>query len=197
MNASSVLLETLIKSAMDAIVSTDESQKIIMFNRSAELMFGYRAAEIIGQPLAKLIPARFHASHEQHVNIFGKTGATTRSMNAPGSSYAVRANGEEFIFEASISKAVADGKTTYTAILRDITDRKLADKALLEAKKKFQSLVETSSDWIWEVDANGVYTYASPKVKELLGYEPYEVIGKTPFDFMPPEEKIRVARLFE
>ncbi len=69
-------------------------------------------------------------------------------------------------------------------------------EALGDSEERFRGLVETSSDWIWEVDANGAYTYASPKVKDLLGYAPEEVVGKTPFDFMPPEESARVGVLF-
>ena len=65
-----------------------------------------------------------------------------------------------------------------------------------EGEERFRSLVETASDWIWEVDREGVYTYASPKVRELLGYAPEEVVGKTPFDLMPPREAERVARIF-
>ena len=61
-------------------------------------------------------------------------------------------------------------------------------EALGDSEERFRTLVETTSDWIWEVDANGVYTYASPKVQDLLGYAPEEVVGKTPFDFMPPDE---------
>lgn len=74
---------------------------------------------------------------------------------------------------------------------------KKTDEALRESEQKFRSLVEASSDWIWEVDRNGIYTYASPKVKDLLGYEPEEIIGKTPFDLMPPGEAERVAKLFK
>lgn len=61
----------------------------------------------------------------------------------------------------------------------------------------FRALVEVTSDWLWELDAQGRYTYSNPKVKELLGYEPHEVIGKTPFDFMHPDEARRVGAQFE
>ena len=63
-------------------------------------------------------------------------------------------------------------------------------------ERRFRELVEQSSDWIWEVDENGRYTYASPKVMDILGYEPGDVIGKTPFDFMPPEEAERLSKIF-
>ena len=65
-----------------------------------------------------------------------------------------------------------------------------------DSNERYRSLVETTSDWIWEVDQNLVYTYVNPRVKDLLGYEPEEVIGKTLFDLMPPDETERVAGLF-
>lgn len=69
--------------------------------------------------------------------------------------------------------------------------------ALNHSEERFRSLVETINDWMWEVDANGIYTYASPKVRDLLGYEPEEILGRTPFDFMPAEEAERVSALFQ
>jgi two-component system sensor histidine kinase/response regulator len=68
---------------------------------------------------------------------------------------------------------------------------------LQKSEQRFRSLVEMTSDWLWEVDRNGVYTYSSPKVKDLLGYEPDEVLGKMPFEFMPPDEAERVAAYFK
>ncbi|WP_233258593.1 PAS domain S-box protein [[Phormidium] sp. ETS-05] len=65
-----------------------------------------------------------------------------------------------------------------------------------DSEERFRNLVETSSDWVWEVDATGTYTYCSPKVREILGYEPEEIIGKTPFDIMPPPEARRVGEIF-
>jgi len=68
--------------------------------------------------------------------------------------------------------------------------------ALRESEARFRNLVETTSDCIWEIDENAVYTYANPRIHDILGYLPEEVIGKTPFDLMPAEERQRVAALF-
>ena len=81
-------------------------------------------------------------------------------------------------------------------IAEDITGRKQAERALRESEAHFRNLVETTSDWVWEVDENAVYTYASPQIHNILGYEVAEIIGKTPFDLMPPEEAKRVADIF-
>ncbi|NTV00282.1 MAG: sigma 54-interacting transcriptional regulator, partial [Methanoregulaceae archaeon] len=75
----------------------------------------------------------------------------------------------------------------------DITDRKRTEEALRVSQDRFRSLVEMTSDWIWEIDSRGVYTYVSPKVKDLLGYRAEEVLGKTPFDLMPAREADRIA----
>jgi PAS domain S-box-containing protein len=82
------------------------------------------------------------------------------------------------------------------AIARDITERKANEEALRQSEERFRNLVETTSDWVWEVDENAVYTYVSPKLRDILGYEPEEVLGKTPFDLMPSEEAFRVANIF-
>ncbi len=81
-------------------------------------------------------------------------------------------------------------------VSRDISDRKLAEKALQKSEERFRNLVETTSDWVWEVDENGVYTYVSPKVSELLGYTVQELQGKTSFEFMPYREARRIANFY-
>jgi PAS domain S-box-containing protein len=74
--------------------------------------------------------------------------------------------------------------------------RKQTQAALRKSEERFRNLVETSSDWVWEVDENCIYTYVSPKVRDILGYEPQEILGKTPFEFMPPAEAERVMQIF-
>lgn len=76
-------------------------------------------------------------------------------------------------------------------------DRIRSEEALHRSEERYRSLVETTFDWIWEVDAQGHYTYASPRVRDLLGFAPEEVIGKTSFDFMPATEVQRVRSIFE
>jgi PAS domain S-box-containing protein len=71
-----------------------------------------------------------------------------------------------------------------------------ANAALVESRKRYRRLVEETSDWVWEIDADGVYTYSSPRVLELLRHAPEEIVGKTPFDFMPPGEAQRVGSAF-
>ncbi len=88
------------------------------------------------------------------------------------------------------------------AVERELRDagerrrRRQAEAALRESEARFRALVETAFDWIWEVDAEGRYTYASPRVRELLGYSPEEVVGRTPFDLMPAGEAEKIGRIF-
>jgi PAS domain S-box-containing protein len=126
----------IISSAMDAIITVDANQNIFLFNSAAERIFGYTAAEIIGQPLERLIPARFHAAHQQHIETFERTSVTTRSMGALGTISGVRANGEEFPTEASISQLDIGGQKNYTVILRDITERKHAEQQIAESLRE-------------------------------------------------------------
>ena len=90
----------------------------------------------------------------------------------------------------------AGSPSGYLALVEDITERKKSEEALRASEERFRGLVETTSDWVWEVDRKGVYTYASPKVSKVLGYDSQELLGKTPFDFMTAREARRVAAIF-
>ena len=73
-------LHALVSSAMDAIIAVDERQRIILFNPAASQMFGYDGADVLGQPLDRLIPARFREAHREHVREFGEHGVTARRI---------------------------------------------------------------------------------------------------------------------
>ncbi len=71
-----------------------------------------------------------------------------------------------------------------------------AKQSFKESQARLQNLIDTTSDWVWEMDDRGVYTYVSPRIRDILGYEPAEVLGKTFFDFMPRDEARRAADNF-
>ncbi|MBI2854041.1 MAG: PAS domain S-box protein [Chloroflexi bacterium] len=98
--------------------------------------------------------------------------------------------------EQLLAEREAELRGTNEQLRREIIERTRAQNEERENKERFQNMVETTSDWIWEVDARGVYTYVSPRVADLLGYLPEEVLGKKPFDFMPPDEARRVEAGF-
>ena len=117
------LLAGVLDSAMDAIITVDERQRIVLYNRAAERLFGWPRQEVMRQPLERLIPDRFRQAHAQHMERFGSTGVTFRRMGDGTVIYGLRASGEEFPMDASISQVdTADGKL-YTVILRDVTER--------------------------------------------------------------------------
>jgi PAS domain S-box-containing protein len=115
---------------MDAIISVDEAQSILLYNKAAERIFGYPAAEVLGQRIEKLIPARFRDGHAEHVRRFGRTGITSRRMGGNTVVSGLRANGEEFPVDASISQLATPQGTIYTVILRDVTERVRAQREL-------------------------------------------------------------------
>ncbi len=84
----------------------------------------------------------------------------------------------------------------HEALKVEMAQRGQAEEAMRDSEARFRGLVESSSDWIWEVNAEGVYTYASPQVEAILGYKTEEIIGESPFDLMPPEEATRIAEAF-
>jgi len=121
-------LESIIASAMDAIVTADQQQHIILMNKAAEELFGYQAADVIGKPLAILLPERYHDLHHGHLSDFMKSGKTRRSMGHARTLYALKADGTEFPVEASISRIQTDQEYYFTAILRDVSLKTEAEK---------------------------------------------------------------------
>jgi len=120
----------IISISSDAIVSVDESQRIVFFNQGAEQIFGYRADEVLGEPLELLIPEPQRPGHAAHVRAFGASAVAARRMGERGQISGRRKGGEVFPADASISKLEVGGTRIYTAVLRDVTERVRAEEAL-------------------------------------------------------------------
>src|SRR5688572_570282 len=136
---------SIVDIAADAIVSVDDDQVITLFNQGAERIFGYTAAEILGKPLDLLLPPDVHAVHREHIAQFSRTGDSARRMGERSEVRGRRKNGEIFPAEASISKFELGGRRVFTAVLRDITDRRVAEQErarLLEAERAARAAAE-------------------------------------------------------
>jgi PAS domain S-box-containing protein len=162
----------IINSAMDAIISVDSQQRVILFNRAAEKMFGYSSEEVLSQSLERFIPAKFRDAHEGHIRRFGATGETTHRMGALNAVSGVRRNGEEFPIEASISQIEVEGQKLFTVILRDITERVNASERLIEQA----TLLDQSHEAIIVQDLDGRIRYWGHGAEQLYGWAPEEAI---------------------
>jgi len=143
--ASEAQLAGIVDSAMDAIISVDERQRIVLFNRAAEQVFRVRREGALGTSLDRFLPSRFRAAHRKHIEHFGTTGVTSRRMGDVTTLWALRANekneSQEFPIEASISQTGGPGEPRYyTVILRDITRRKQFEDALKASQRELREL---------------------------------------------------------
>ena len=178
----------IVESAMDGIISINTEQRIVLANPAAEQMFGYGTGEMIGKPLDILLPERYRQLHREHIWNFGATHVTTRSMHALGTVYGRRASGEEFPAEASISQISIGSERIYTVIMRDITERKQAEEAVQQSKKRFQSLIEHAPDGIALLGMDGKLRQVTPSTQWILGYTNDDAAGQDPAVLTHPED---------
>jgi PAS domain S-box-containing protein len=130
----------VLETAMDPVIVADAAQRIVLFNASAERVFGWSRDAIIGQPLAVLVPAALRDVHRGHVARFGATGESARRMGRQQVLAALRADGSEFPIEASISHHREQGGEFYTAIVRDISERMRVEHELKRSQQDLQAL---------------------------------------------------------
>jgi PAS domain S-box-containing protein len=150
----------------ESIVAVNDQQRIVLFNSAAEQMFGHTAASIIGRPLSVLLPKRFRRTHRKSVHNFGATEQRGQTMNIYRPVYGLRANGEEFLVECSISQVGISSKKLYTAILRDVTERKKAEQAREQLIKQLELLSKRLT-----LDQEENHRKIAHKLHEELGQE--------------------------
>ena len=196
--ASEAMLAGILSIAADAIITVDEAQRIMHFNQGAERIFGYAAAEVAGRPIDVLLPERFRRVHVGHVRAFGAGRETARRMGERREIFGLRKDGEEFPAEASISKLVLpDGRTVYSAVLRDVTERKR-----IEEEQRF--LAAASATLAASLDVRATVAAVPRLAVPLLGdwcllwlVEPDGAVRAVPAPHVDPTRDADLAALLE
>ena len=167
MNESRSQLAGIIESAMDGIITTDENQTIVLFNTAAEKMFRISTSEAMGQSIDRFIPSRFREVHREHIRKFGETGITSRLMHQNVLS-GLRADGEEFPIEASISQVEVNGQKFYTVVLRDVTERVQAEEKNQRQNQRLKALREIDTAILAADSVEDIVGAALDHIRQLI-----------------------------
>jgi PAS domain S-box-containing protein len=186
----------LISSSIDGIVSNDAQMRIIIWNQGAEKIFGYTEKEMLGQPIAKIIPEKEHQKLEKVQRALYKVGAgktSSRIIEGLG----LRKDGKEIPIELSVSTKKYEDNSITTAIIRDVTERKEAEEKLRISEERFRDLFENASDLIQSVAQDGRFVYVNKAWRKALGYTEKELPKLTVWDIIHPDHLAHCQEIFQ
>lgn len=186
----------MLRTAPDAIVSIDAAGKITLFNPTAEQIFGYRAEEVLGANVNVLMPAPYSTEHDQYVADYQRTGIAT-AIGRVRKVHARRKDGEVFPIELSVSEVTVGDQVTYTAIIRDVTERQAIEEALRRERDFAERLIDTARVIVLVLDLEGNVVRFNRFMEELSGYRLEEVRGQSWFTvFLPERDQRRIRSIF-
>ncbi len=176
------------------LLAIDADKKVSLINQKGCKILGYSEDEILGRDwFENFLPPKIRDKAEAiFEKLRGGEIEAVRYFENP----ILTKDGQERLI-AWQNTVLEDDYGRFAGTLssgEDITERKRWEEELKASEERFRDIVFSMSDWVWEVDAKGVFTYCSPQVEGILGYRPEELIGKTPFDFMPEDEAARVRK---
>jgi len=188
--------ELFLKNSKDALYYMHlPSGKCEYITDSSTSLFGYTPEEFYNNPL--LVQKLIHPDCKEYFTKMYQelmTGNATKIFE-----YKIIDKDNNIKWLNQRTSIVKDGEKNIVAIkaiISDITHHKTLQEDLEESKDKLTTLLEASSDWIWEIDTNGIFTFVSDRVKDFLGYEVDEIVGKNSFSTMPQDEAKRVEKFY-
>jgi PAS domain S-box-containing protein len=179
---------TVLDAAFDAIVIITSEGIVKWFNRGAERIFGYRAEEVVGQPVTLLMPERYRELCVSGLHRYLRTGEA-RVVGGTIELVGLRKDGSEFPCEMSLGETHEDGERLFTGVIRDVTERKEAENVVKESEGRLRALLQNTSDIITLLEADGTVRYVSPAVERVTGYRPEMQIGTNAFGSVHPDDR--------
>ncbi|MPY95197.1 MAG: PAS domain S-box protein [Acidimicrobiia bacterium] len=179
-------------SAVDAIMSADAEGRILTWNQGAEQMFGWRADEVVGQPLTVIVPERFRAAHRQGVERVATTGHSTLAGQVIELA-AIRKDGGEMPIELSIGTWESAEGRFFSGVIRDVTERRRSEDALRVSEERFRSVADSGVDAIVSADTDGRVLTWNRGAEQMFGWRAEEVLGELLTVIIP--ERFRAAHL--
>jgi PAS domain S-box-containing protein len=174
-----------------AVVVVDDQQRVVMINPAAQRMLGCNAADALGSPLERFIPADRRQAHARQLAAFAKSGHPETRMGGPGFITGLRANGEIFQAEASISRVdfagVAGPSVYFIALLRDLSQEPGLQQQIDALNLRMRAVFELAPVAIWITDGDRI-VFANRACAALFGADAREVlIGRSIYDMLAPE----------
>ena len=192
---SAALIQTILNTVVDGIITLHASGGIVeRVNPAAERMFGYTAAELIGQNFSLLIPELDRDQRNGSLEYYSASDEA-RAAGLGREVVGQRKDGSMFPLEIAVSEMWLGGKRYFTGILRDITARKRAEEALLKAGALQSAIFNSANFSSIATDAKGVIQIFNVGAERMLGYAAADVMNKiTPADISDPQEVIARAK---
>ncbi|NFV80526.1 PAS domain S-box protein [Magnetospirillum aberrantis] len=170
-------LRGIMDTVVDGIVTIDDSGSVLSYNPAAERIFGYDATEVVGRNVSMLMPEPFRSAHDGYLKHYAETGEA-HVVGIGRQVRGLRKNGETFPLDLAVAEMRQGDMITFIGVVRDITDRKRVEDALVESEQRFRDLAESASDWFWEMDSEFQFTFVSGRVRQILGVGPSFFIGR-------------------
>jgi len=189
---SNALFSAILHTTHDAVIAIDHNQNIILFNQGAKQIFGYNtSSEVIGQPLDILLPSALSEIHRAYVRKFSESAITTKMMDERREVLGRRRDGTIFPAEASIAKVSSDGKTFFSVILRDVTERKHIEKMLRENERNLIESQRIAHLGHWQLDLTNNQLEWSDEIFRIFEIDPKEfgATYETFLEFVHPEDR--------
>jgi diguanylate cyclase (GGDEF)-like protein/PAS domain S-box-containing protein len=178
---------TVLDTAFDAIVTITPDGVVRWFNRGAERIFGYRAEEVIGQPVTVIMPERYRELCVAGLHRYLQTGQA-RVVGGTTELVGLRKDSSEFPIEMSLGETHEDGERLFTGVIRDVTERKRAESALRESEQRFRGSFERAATGMALVGTDGRFLRVNKSLCEILGYTEREFLGKTFQEITHPDD---------